>query len=145
MLPISEILIQYILHVNIPFLLHCFTLRNYSVVKLFYLFSDHQSSVGQSKLSAVTLRAIQRRHEDQYPWELYYLTFTIITDLTLLSDTLVSRQLYMYLQPSALLKSPFNSHTNSAFLHSHKQTFLYKAAADTFGDYSRLLPFIKLP
>ena len=34
---------------------------------ILYLFPDHQSSVGQSKLSAVTLRAIQRRQEDQYP------------------------------------------------------------------------------
>lgn len=44
-----------------------FRLKNYSVMTLLYLFPHHQSSVGQSKLSAVTLRAIQRRQEDQYP------------------------------------------------------------------------------
>ena len=52
---------------------------------------------------------------DPVTW--YKITYTVEA---LLTDTLVSRQLY--LRPRCL-KPRFNSHTNSVFLHSCKRTF----------------------
>ena len=77
-----------------------------------------------------------------FPLMLHVKLTIVNTVEALLTDTLISGQLY--LRPPCL-KPHFNSHTNSVFLHSRERTFPL-AAADTFRDYDLDFFFVfKLP